>query len=400
MQCLKVKELLSPYLDGMLDPGEEAALSSHLASCPECRAEQRALLEALAHLKALPDLVPPANFSAGVMEKVRSLPKRASKPAGRLGKAVVCLRELARGRWSPLVAAAAAFVLVAGITFYTYGPPVNWGKPGMVSTQPGTAAVASKELPPAGGEVSLNPYAGGSGYAAESTGSEEASTALPPAEEEAGAALPGEEAKETSWLTPKEERLLSLLAEQAYGSASGGASKTAAAPRTVAVKEGVISQQVAYGYLPVASKEGSRLVRSARLTLKPAVDWPKACNDIASAAASCGGSILSKSESSITVKVPAEKFKETIDLIQAMGSSILRQISAVDATDKYLACEEKIKELSSEEQALKALADGPEASTGVLERLAAVQVELERQKKLLASLVENVETATIRVDLE
>lgn len=405
MQCLKARELLSPWYDGMLSAGEEKALISHLAACPACREEERALKEALVYLKSLPDVVPPVNFAAGVIEKVRSLPGSSRKPAGLTEKAGSCLRRLARGRWSPLVAAAATFVLAAGITYYTYGPPANWGRPGLPGGpdgQPGTAVVAgelgSSKVGLSSGDLSGGASEGTS-YGAGSAGSEGPDAV--PVQEGAGsgAVLPGAGTGEGGWLTPKEERLLSLLAEQAYG-AGGSAPPAASAPRTVAVKEGVISQQVAYGYLPVASKEGSRLVRSARLTLKPAVEWSKACEDIAGAAAACGGYTMSKSDSSITVKVPAEKFKEVVDSIQAMGSYVLRQISAVDATDKYLACEEKIKELLAEEQSLKAVADGPEASRDVLLRLAEVQGELDKQKKLLASLAENVETATIRVDLE
>ena len=397
MQCRRAKELLSPWCDGRLSRGEQEALTSHLAVCPECRAEERALKEALAHLKSLPDVLPPAGFSAGVMEKVRSLPEGTRKPPGWAEKAGRCLRQLARGRWSSLVAAAATFVLVAGVTLYTYGPPANWGKPSSFEGQdvrPGGRPAVLNEAPYGGGELSQSAFITSDGQPAENTGS-----ALASEEPKAGPVLPGEGAQKEVWLSPKEERLQSLLAEQAYG-AGGGSTPSAAAPRTVAVKEGVISQQVAYGYLPVASKEGSLLVRSARLSLKPAADWSKACDDIAGAASSCGGYTLNKSDSSITVKVPVEKFKEVVDSIQAMGSYVLRQISAADATGKYLACEEKIKELSAEEQALKAVADGPEAGKDVLLRLAEVQSELERQKKLLASLDDNVKMATIRVDLE
>ena len=52
--CEKVRGRLSESIDGQLSPAEEAALESHLAACPACRAFAEELRRAVEACRGLP----------------------------------------------------------------------------------------------------------------------------------------------------------------------------------------------------------------------------------------------------------------------------------------------------------------------------------------------------------
>ena len=54
MECSKVKELLSEYLDGMLDEEAGARVQAHLSECADCR-DEHASLKALVRIEYVID---------------------------------------------------------------------------------------------------------------------------------------------------------------------------------------------------------------------------------------------------------------------------------------------------------------------------------------------------------
>jgi hypothetical protein len=60
MQCSEMQENLSAYLDGELDPGEEAALKSHLEGCESCRKEFESLRSTVELVRSVPRVQAPA----------------------------------------------------------------------------------------------------------------------------------------------------------------------------------------------------------------------------------------------------------------------------------------------------------------------------------------------------
>ncbi|MBW2206153.1 MAG: zf-HC2 domain-containing protein [Deltaproteobacteria bacterium] len=70
MECSKVKELLSEYLDGMLDEEASARVQAHLSECADCR-DEHASLKALVHeLGAMEAVTPPVDFLARLHERM------------------------------------------------------------------------------------------------------------------------------------------------------------------------------------------------------------------------------------------------------------------------------------------------------------------------------------------
>jgi anti-sigma-K factor RskA len=111
---------LAPYLLGALEPGEEAALEGHVATCEECRDELERLRPVV---QALPESVervePSPRLRSRVMAEVRA--DAAAAPA-RGGSAADDGRRSAPRRRSfllrPAVGLAAVVLIVAGVVAY------------------------------------------------------------------------------------------------------------------------------------------------------------------------------------------------------------------------------------------------------------------------------------------
>lgn len=72
MDCLHVKERLSPYLEGLLPAVEHTEIKEHLDSCHLCREHLAGLEQTVRLLGTLPEIEPPLWLSQKVMAKVRA----------------------------------------------------------------------------------------------------------------------------------------------------------------------------------------------------------------------------------------------------------------------------------------------------------------------------------------
>lgn len=76
IECSKYADMLSSFHDGALSQTAQADLQQHLDSCEACRA----LLDFYGEISnGLAPVPPPADFSAGVMAKIRALPENSTK---------------------------------------------------------------------------------------------------------------------------------------------------------------------------------------------------------------------------------------------------------------------------------------------------------------------------------
>lgn len=87
MDCRKVRNLLMDELDGLLSPEMVDRLQAHLAECPACRAERKALVELYSAMDRVDEVEPPEDFTDQVM---RMLPdatplELAAEPSERPG---------------------------------------------------------------------------------------------------------------------------------------------------------------------------------------------------------------------------------------------------------------------------------------------------------------------------
>src|SRR5436309_2048887 len=101
LSCAEALDLLEPYLDGDLPPGEADRVRRHLEACPACAAERALAARIQSELRALPQPDCPPE----VIERVRR--------AGR-GEVVPFPSRERAPRWRIAAAAAAVIALAVG----------------------------------------------------------------------------------------------------------------------------------------------------------------------------------------------------------------------------------------------------------------------------------------------
>jgi len=77
VECRRVRDLLSEYIDGCLDPRLSAELRVHLDSCPLCSREHAELSRLVAVLRSTPPASLPVGFQASLHGRLVSARRRA-----------------------------------------------------------------------------------------------------------------------------------------------------------------------------------------------------------------------------------------------------------------------------------------------------------------------------------
>ncbi|OPY58814.1 MAG: hypothetical protein A4E55_00688 [Pelotomaculum sp. PtaU1.Bin035] len=380
MQCLKIKELLSPYLDGVLSPPVGDDVAAHLAVCANCRVEYRALQEIVNAMKNLPEIIPPPEFSAQVMDIIAA----ALNPVPQKSGIAAFFNGFNKGYLSRAVALAATMMLTFGITALMYGMPGQWGNRLPVVVERNEESVIPDKSNPGSG--------GGGGYAGTDAGG--------------GLGQPGH----LEVITPLIVADNSGKTDQTGNGPDGNSltDKTgdisSGVTQSMVLKEGNIYQKAAYGNIPATNKDSSNVVRSASIVL--AAEDSSVPEKIAELAGDNGGYMLpgANDRGTIAMKVPNDRFKQALSGIREMGNSNLRQIAGKDVSEKLYNYEDNLRDLANEEQELLVAVDKAAGSPAELkaakDRLAQVRKEMESKKKQHSKLLDEVQLATIKVNLE
>jgi hypothetical protein len=118
MQCSDVCELLSPYLDGFLKPGEQKQIEAHLKNCVGCQAQLEELRGTINLLQGLPEVTPPAAFRNELRERLQQIEQERPTDRAKAPKRAFY-------KWPGFMAAAAVLVVALGITG-VWGSPARW----------------------------------------------------------------------------------------------------------------------------------------------------------------------------------------------------------------------------------------------------------------------------------
>lgn len=78
MECYRVQERLSEYIDGVAGPDEKAIIYEHLKTCQKCKEAYFDLKKTVGHLKELDEIEPPSWLTQKVMAKIKeeAVPKK------------------------------------------------------------------------------------------------------------------------------------------------------------------------------------------------------------------------------------------------------------------------------------------------------------------------------------
>ena len=79
MECDKIHELMSAYLEKTLSPAERERMDEHLKSCPSCAGSLSDLEKTLHYLQGLDEITPPAWLTQQVMTRVKTESEHAQK---------------------------------------------------------------------------------------------------------------------------------------------------------------------------------------------------------------------------------------------------------------------------------------------------------------------------------
>ncbi|MDH4257635.1 MAG: zf-HC2 domain-containing protein [Candidatus Aminicenantes bacterium] len=112
MECKRIEELLSPYLEDELTQEERQAVQGHLRSCQNCADLLSFMKETQMSLSTFPEL----EVSEGLIEKLYDLPQKKKRFS-------VVFEILLRPSLQPIMAAAT--VLLVMISFYAFHPNRN-----------------------------------------------------------------------------------------------------------------------------------------------------------------------------------------------------------------------------------------------------------------------------------
>lgn len=355
MQCLEIEELLSPYLDEVLDQPESEVVASHLAVCASCRGKYAILRETVNFIKNLPEVAPPPEFGTRVINEVLTYPAREKTGWGGIFK------TFKKTGWLRASSFAAMFAVILGITTLIYGvPPDQWYQ--KISS---LLVYEQRNEPKPDAEINSDEHA---------------------------------DINETG---PQEDNIPDLPADD--GSNLSPPAGIPAAPQKMAEKEVAIITEVAYGDIPASNKEQHNLLLDATLALStenPSVVPEK----IADLADKNGGYLMpgGSEEGTLTVKVPADRFDTVLSSIREIGDTDTRRIAGEDVSEKISSYENNIRYLANEERmSLKAIENaGSSAETRAAQtQLNKVQTDMERQKDLYSKLLNDTRVATIKVNL-
>jgi anti-sigma factor RsiW len=109
MTCDEARNRMDDYVDGELDEAAFQEMELHIATCAECRTEERSLRALLAHAAALPaEQLPSRDLWAGIAERLGEERPWWRRPGSRTG-------------WGAGLAAAAGVVLALSIALHGPG---------------------------------------------------------------------------------------------------------------------------------------------------------------------------------------------------------------------------------------------------------------------------------------
>ncbi len=137
MTCHEMNDRLDDSVDGALPEGERREVEAHLATCPDCRQQERDLRELLTHATALPRSVsPPRDLWPGIAETIERRRMWSWSPFG---------------AWQPALAVAAAVVVALGAVLF--GGPSPTPPHTVVIPSPGISEGARRQF----AAVKMNP---------------------------------------------------------------------------------------------------------------------------------------------------------------------------------------------------------------------------------------------------
>src|SRR6185503_14280674 len=115
MICTQCQELISDYIDGLLELGEQVKIERHLADCEPCRAVRDDLLQIVHFSHQLPERAPSNSLWARIQSDIAN-----EQPKGFFSRGAARWEQLRNRHFNlsipQLVASAAALAIIISVT--------------------------------------------------------------------------------------------------------------------------------------------------------------------------------------------------------------------------------------------------------------------------------------------
>lgn len=400
MRCHNINDMLSAYVDGALEPSELSKVEEHLERCQHCRREYEDLKAVLDLVQSLPEVHPEADFRKQLRQRLENLPANREKT----GKPPGLLVSLARGRWSKIVAAAAALVLTVGLTTLWYGDIHHPGS--------GADPRASQVLPVKVGAVVEKSESTPKKSDVNNAKSEERTldVRIDAQAQQKRVKINGE--KDTGALLDNASNYIpaakNIKEAPRYDVSRNKSAPLSALSNEVPAQDSSSFDTVhpAPGSYGIASVQPRKIVRRADLSID-VVDVKQTAYKIKNMIRDYGNVVFNEdvreSKSFITLQLPVDVYEDFIKRLEKEGSVLSQNITARDITEQYNDTQAALAGLQAEEQCLLSTANSAAADDtdkAVADELSRLRLAIKEKEEIIRKLESETNTITIVVDLK
>lgn len=369
MDCNRISELLSEYIDHRLPPSLAATVEEHLARCPGCYKEYGELRQVVDMLRELPAIMPPPEFHHRLHRALQ-----AQYALTGINTSSGFWSRVAKNKWFKTAAVAA----VAFLSFGMLNLADFWREP---APRPSHHTVAVSP----GKDGSEKPAGSDSGAAVQQT---DAKGNTVPSVQDSGKA-PGRSDSRIVALNPAAAQGQKVQRESSAGNNAGSAAGQQSAPA---------GQQTAPAPAgPPADPDlvAPKVIRQAVLSLAVS-DVDEVTEAVSELAWRNGGMVAVQGDNdnaSMVLKVPVSKFDKVYDVLQNMGIVMDKKLVGQDVTSDYYQAVNTLQELEQKQSA------GPGDARVASAAPENLQQEKAKAENKLRSLEDAVTMATIQVKL-
>ncbi len=387
MQCSEIREMLSLYLDDVLDQKDRAKVEGHLKTCGTCRQELEDLQETVRLIRSLGEVAPPENFRKELMSKLREAPVPVGKS---LKSRIAPIGSWLSGGWrSGTWRYAAAAVIIVGIGIGAGIYQLN--QTNLLIGQSSELA-RNNEL-----------------YNTDNSSNKMAA----PARDEFGDSsltyrinkdIPEEASNSDKIAATK--RGVGKASEANQAGDTGVSDESAAAALPEAAPEGITVQGIVEN--KVKEKSVQKIVKEANLGLE-VENYQNFSSKLLAVTEQYDGYIENSSENlnseasaSFIIRVPNEQFPKLIADLEKLGKVTTKQVSGKDVTGEFVDAESRLRNYRAQELRLLGLIEKAENLSEVVtleNELSRVRGEIETLQGRLNVLEDTVVYSTIRLDV-
>ena len=361
MNCNEVRDNLSLYIDGELSEDEKKLMDEHFKTCSDCSKELEEYKKMIKTLRELPKEEPPVGYCKRLKDKLLNAKQAKMSDVSEIseikGHEKLSKVKVNRFRWVKYAGIAAALVVV--VLVYGMNRGGAWGP--------------NRNIAYNSSEEARTPQ--------EEAKSEEKSKIIPEVRD-------GSDSNDNN---DGNEYFASDVGDNStagYGAAGSGDSK---GPTT----------------LMDAKDKEIKIIKTGNIYSRTN-DYGKFVDEITSKIESLGGYIENNNtqvyqvyendklmHGNLKIRIPKEKFDETVRYIEGTSEVRSKNISEADATKEYYEKDNKVKNLEAQEQKLRELFE----KAATVEEMLQIENELGRIRTEIDSLNISIEDIDDRVSM-